>query len=575
MKKLFVALIVAASMVAYFLVGDLRQPEVLLEPPMAQGPASSAQDELSASAAVASEPSPEFTSEPAVAPVLSRTEAPVRAVRPAIVPHAPDIGRAAVTMSAPTPEPEPVVPKQDLRLTIREISFDGVNALSQEELQSVVKEFIGQELNLEQTLAIPARISSYYQSKNMVATATLIGSVASNGVLRVGVMESQISQSQLAQQLQPLAAVEKVQSKLSLSEDDETELILKQYGKQSRQYELIADNYGYEATGSSRLGAGMVWNDALGRGNQLSLQGLKSKGSDYARAAFEWATGIDGLKLGASVSRLNYEVVNGLQDAFNLSGEAVKQGGGIAYELFNDASGYSRLSLRYDSAKFRNHAVQQADSAYYDTQVMGIEFKGFEREMSPGGAVFTYNLGLSKGDVDLNGSPNQTADQASENTGGSFQKLRFTGTILQPLGGVNALYMGLTVQRADKNLDNSEKLYLGGPLGVRAYGVGEGMGSQGEIATLEFRQRLSAQTTLSEFYDMGHIRPWQSAGQTQSGATLGGVGIGLSHALDSGVSLKGTWARRVGNTPEIHVMPRGHQGEYDRSRFWLSLESRF
>jgi hemolysin activation/secretion protein len=502
---------------------------------------------------------------------------------------------------------------QEMRLMIREIKFEGVTAFSDNELQQVVQEFLGQELSIEQAFAIPARISSYYQSKNMVARATLVGSLARNGVLKVGVIETQVSQTQLNQQLSTVAAAEKsmvlepvgssqvaklevkdqvavpVQApvpveaapalpvKDQLSQDEETELILKHYAKKSRQYELLIDNQGLEGTGATRVGLGLVWNDALGQGNTLSVQGLKSKGSQFVQAAFAWATGVEGLKLGARVSDLSYDVVDAVQTATYVSGEAVKKGLFLAYELVNTPAEYSTLGLRYDTAQLRNHGRNANDSAFYDTRSMGIEFKGFEREMAPGGAVFTYDMRLSKGEVDMNGSPNEQADLNGEKTDGEFSKFRFSGTILQPLGGINAAYFGLTLQRANKNLDASEKLYLGGPLGVRAYGVGEGAGSQGELATFELRQRLSAKTTLAEFYDVGRIRSWQNAGTTQPGGTLSGFGLSLSHKLDSGINLKATWARSTGEDPDSSIMPSNNvrNGEYDRNRFWLSLDTRF
>jgi hemolysin activation/secretion protein len=457
-----------------------------------------------------------------------------------------------------------------MRLTIREIQFDGVTAFSHSELQQVVQEFIGQELDLEQAFVIPARISSYYQSKNMVARATLVGSLERNGLLKVGVIETQVSQTQLNQQLSIVSAAEKaVQAAPQLSQDEETALILKQYAKQSRQYELLVDNQGLEGVGAGRVGLGLVWNDALGQGNTLSVQGIKTQGSQFLQAAFAWATGLDGLKLGLRVSDLSYEVVEAVQDATYASGEAVKKGLFLAYELVNTPSNYSSLGLRYDTAKLRNQGMGLNESAYYDTRVMGIEFKGFEREMVPGGAVFTYDARLSKGEVDMAGSPNQQTDLQDEKTGGTFTKFLFTGSILQPLGGINSAYFGLTFQDANKNLDASEKLYLGGPLGVRAYGVGEGAGSKGQIATFELRQRLSAKTTLAEFYDVGRIRSWKdAAGNTQPGTSLSGVGLSLTHKLDSGVNVKATWARRTGDTPEDN-------DAYDRNRFWLSLETRF
>jgi hemolysin activation/secretion protein len=603
MKKILAALIVAASLVAYFVVGDMFAPDAPVAVPSIQEPASSPEQELAASAA--DEPE-QPASQAAVQPVMEPS--------PVFTPEASPLKRVLapkpVQVQPEVAKTEPS-PSQEMRLMVREIKFEGVTAFSDNELQQVVQEFVGQELSVEQAFAIPARVSGYYQSKNMVARATLVGSLARNGVLKVGVIETQVSQTQLNQQLSTVAAAEKpmvlepvgssqvaqlevkdqvavpVQATLpveaapalpvkdQLSQDEETALIFKHYAKKSRQYELLMDNQGLEGTGATRMGLGLAWNDALGQGNTLSVQGLKSKGSQFVQAAFAWATGVEGLKLGARVSDLSYDVVDAVQTATYVSGEAVKKGLFLAYELVNTPAEYSTLGLRYDTAQLRNHSLNANDSAFYDTRSMGIEFKGFEREMAPGGAVFTYDLRLSKGEVDMNGSPNEQADLSGEKTDGEYSKLKFSGTILQPLGGINAAYFGLTLQRANKNLDASEKLYLGGPLGVRAYGVGEGAGSQGEIANFELRQRLSAKTTLAEFYDVGRIRSWENAGVSQRGGTLSGFGLSLSHKLDSDINLKATWARTTGDTPDSSIMPVKSNGEYDRNRFWLSLDARF
>lgn len=536
-----------------------------------------------------------------------------------------------------------VIKPADVKLTVREIKFDGVTAFSHEELKGLVSEFIGQELTVEQAMAIPVRITKYYQERNLVARATLVGSLARDGVIKVGVIETQVKQAQLDKDLTaiaaaspkpevpvvtmapvpapvsapvpvpvavpapapaPVAAVLAPKSDVreeasvvnkfadmspsipipepkngNLAESEETEFILKRYANRSRQYELLVDNYGFEATGSTRMGAGLVWRDTLSRGDKFSFQGLKSQGSHYMQAAYDWATGIEGLKLGAHVSAMNYDVVNGLQTAVNLSGDAIKKGVQVAYDLVNNPSEVSTVALRLDTKNINNNALNHADSAYYDTRVMGIEFKGVEREMVPGGAVLTYDALLSKGTVDMTGSPNQAADLSGEKTAGDFAKLRFSVSMLQPLGGINAMYAGLTLQRANKNLDGSEKMYLGGPLGVRAYGVGEGVGSDGELISFEFRQKLGANTTLSEFYDVGHVRPWHDASAAgapaKNSAVLQGAGLSLAHKFESGILLKGTWAHRLGQEPDSSSMLRGHDGQYDRNRFWLTMESRF
>jgi hemolysin activation/secretion protein len=600
MKKLLVLLTLTAASVGIYLeldaTGQLDSIEAVQAPqPTVVAPVEQSIEDDKA----ADEPAPQPVQAQAIAPVLT---AKVRASKPQ------------------------TAPVDDIKLIVREIKFEGATAFTQAELKGVVSEFVGQELTVEQAMAIPAQVSKYYQSHNMVARATLVGALArDDGVLKIGVIESQIKPAQLDKALTavtvaepmpmpvppvpvpsnataPVSQVARLEVREDASvvakfaemspslpmptpkpgeraEDAETAFILKQYANKSRQYELLYDNYGYTSTGSNRVGAGLVWNDALSKGDTLSFQGLKSQGSQYLQMAYNWATGIDGLKIGANLSSFNYDAVNDLQNAVNLSGDGLKKGLMLAYDLVNTPSELSTLSLHSDAKSLNTTAVNYADSAYYDTKVMGIKFKGFEREMAPGGAVFTYDAMFSKGTVNMQDSPNKAADLSGEQTAGEFSKFRLSLSALQPLSGVHAFYTGLTLQRASKNLDGSEKIYLGGPLGVRAYGVGEGMGSDGELVTFEFRHKLTANTTLSEFYDSGHVRAWHDSSApgapANNSATLHGYGLSLAHRFDAGVTLKGTWAHRLGEEPNTAAMPRGHSGQYDRNRVWVSLESRF
>jgi hemolysin activation/secretion protein len=595
MKKLLTLLtFIAASAGIYYATDALNEPTA---------PAAVQMPQEAASSPAEAEPAEEVVAQEQQKPAQEAASAPVST-------------DASVVSRLKTGE---VVKPAEVKLLIREIKFEGVTVFSHDELKAVVSEYVGKELTVEQAFSIPAKITQYYQDRNLVARATLVGSLARDGVIKVGVIETQVKQAQLDKDLNamvvaapkadgpmvvmpipepvkpepkqdaniaarfaemsPTVPIPEPKQDGKLTPDQETEFILKRYSANSRQYELLVDNYGYEATGRARVGVGLAWNNTLARQDRFSLQGLKSQGSQFMQVAYEWATGLEGLKLGASVSTFNYEVVNGLQSAVNLSGDAIKKTVQVAYDLVNNPSSVSTIGLRYDLKSLNTKAAQVADSAYYDTRVMGIEFKGIEREMVPGGAVMTYNATLSSGQVDMDGSPNQAADLSGEQTAGTYAKLRFSGTILQPLSGINSVYGALTVQRASKNLDGSEKIYLGGPLGVRAYGIGEGMGSDGEMASIEFRQKLTADTTLAEFYDWGQVRPWHNntgnGAPTENKAVLQGYGLSLSTKLDSGVTLKGTWAHRLGSEPNTAAMPRGHNGQYDRNRFWVSMETRF
>ena len=549
-----------------------------------------------------------------------------------VVPSTPASAPSSVQKeTAPQTKPAPERAKE-VQLIIKDIKFTGVTLVSEKELSKAVSEFIGKELTVDQAFAIPAKVTNYYKRNNHMAIATMSGAMTPDGVLTLGVVEMQMSQTQAEKELATLApktsvanvtapavvpmqatspavaspAPAQVQSQAptpaptqaqanppatamaasrsapvlastyvppsrtplptSKDADSETDYILKNYAKKSRQYELMVDNYGPDATGSMRVGAGL----SIG-GDQLSLVGFKSSGADYLRMAVNWVTGIDGLKVGAHVASLKYDVVNHLQSAMYQSGDAVKRGVSLVYELVNEASQYSTLALKLDSKSANAVGLNLVNSTAYQSWVSSLEYKGIVREMIPGGAVFSYELSYAQGHVDINGASNIGGIEVSE---GPFSKLRFTGTVTQPLDGLGSVFAGLSVQRSKNNLDPSERFFLGGPKGVRAYGVGEGYGSEGELATLEFRQRLSATTTISEFYDWGRARLTHDRAAPNNNTTLSGYGVSIAQEVGKNTTLKGTWARSHGNNTPLPTSPNGSDN-VDRNRFWLSMETRF
>lgn len=558
----------------------------VVPPQQAQAPVADTPSEpVKPSVAVIAAPAPAQPSAPAVsqvAPVVAATASvPMASSAPA---PAPKQAASAPAVSAPKEsavKPKPVPEKtKEIQLTIKDIQFTGVTAFPTSELSQVVSEFVGKELTVEEAFAIPAKVTKHYKRHNRMAIATLVGAISPDGVLTVGVVEMQMSQAQADKALALLppegaaptptssapapapAPVPTAALPSKSDEQSETDYILKNYAKKTRQYEIIVDNFGHESTGSTRMGAALAFD-----GDRFSLLGLKSGGSDYVRMAVRWATGIDGLKLGANLSKLNYEVTQHLETAIYQSGDAAKKGVDLIYQLVNEPGHMSSLGLQRVAKSINSVGVNLTDSSSMTSNVSTLEWRGVLREMMPGGAVLSYGASYSRGEVDISGSSTMSGLDVPE---GLFAKLRFDGTLLQPLGGLSSVFGRLSIQSSDKNLDPSERFYLGGPTGVRAYGVGEGIGSKGELLTLEFRQRLAAGTTLAEFYDWGSVRQLDS---DSSKTVLKGYGLSLSQDMGAGTTLKGTWARSSGQPDP--ALPLNSNDQYDRNRFWLSLESRF
>jgi hemolysin activation/secretion protein len=131
----------------------------------------------------------------------------------------------------------------------------------------------------------------------------------------------------------------------------------------------------------------------------------------------------------------------------------------------------------------------------------------------------------------------------------------------------------LNGQVASKNLDSSEKFYLGGPGGVRAYPSSEAGGSDGMLLNVEARLRLSDDVTVSAFYDWGQVRVNHdndfSGAAANNRLRLQGAGLGLGWVGPVGTSVKLTWAHRIGSNPNPTTTGQDQDGTLHKHRIWL------
>ena len=151
------------------------------------------------------------------------------------------------------------------------------------------------------------------------------------------------------------------------------------------------------------------------------------------------------------------------------------------------------------------------------------------------------------------------------------------------LGQEYSLFASLSGQLAGGNLDPSEKFYLGGSSGVRAYPSGEAGGSTGQLVSLELRRQLGAQFQLSAFYDYGQVDQFKNnqradgtgAMVVANGVALAGAGLALNWRATVGAQLKATWAQRIGTNPLATVTGNDTDGSLVKDRFWFSANLPF
>jgi hemolysin activation/secretion protein len=176
------------------------------------------------------------------------------------------------------------------------------------------------------------------------------------------------------------------------------------------------------------------------------------------------------------------------------------------------------------------------------------------------------------------------ADEATRRTQGSYSVLRASAAWWEPLGPNFSFSASLSAQVAGKNLDSSEKIYLGGPRGVRAYPIEEAGGDEGQILNLELRwravqarERGGWDCTLFGFFDAGHvvlnksIWPGWNTGNADlpNQYALKGLGLGLRFDVAQNAKIDLVAARKVGDNPGKSATGLDANGRSDKGRIWL------
>ncbi|WP_319238538.1 ShlB/FhaC/HecB family hemolysin secretion/activation protein [uncultured Propionivibrio sp.] len=340
-----------------------------------------------------------------------------------------------------------------------------------------------------------------------------------------------------------------------------------------RVWTIGVDNFGNRYIGRDRVSTGVRMNNPTGIGDRL-IADLITSGRGMSNGYLEYSLpiGYAGWRTGLSATHSVYKL-GAPFDLTDSHGKADILSPYLAYPLIRsqDKNLYFRGSY---SAKWLEDDV--LDSAFKKREhAFSLGLNGDTVDGLLGGGANGYALSYGRGRITLAG----TASPAGvPNNSGDFDKINYSLWRDQTLGYFNSsttrlsLYGALRGQSANRNLDSVEKFTLGGPGGVRAYPVGEAIGDEGKLATLELRYSTSvtafggSNLTLALFRDQGWLtvnhRPW--AGYTGPATRqLHGNGVGIEFSRRNAFAWKLVWAvrDRGGELPT--------SDDTNRNRFWL------
>jgi hemolysin activation/secretion protein len=211
--------------------------------------------------------------------------------------------------------------------------------------------------------------------------------------------------------------------------------------------------------------------------------------------------------------------------------------------------------LQFDRKALKDDIDTSAIHTHRHLDDWTASLAGDERDALLSGGLTTWSLGLTSGRVGFDDAEAELADAQTADTRGPFIQGNVTFGRLQRLAAKDSLYLTVSWQWANANLDPSQKMIAGGPYTVRSYDMSALSGDGGLQASAEWRRDLPTwhgQWQAIAFLDAEHLvvneTVWTAG---TNSASIGGAGLGLNWTGPSLWSAKASIATRVGPIPAL------------------------
>jgi hemolysin activation/secretion protein len=275
----------------------------------------------------------------------------------------------------------------------------------------------------------------------------------------------------------------------------------------------------------------------------------------YGRLGYDAVLNGEGTRIGVAYSALSYKLGNPLS-ALEAHGTAEVASGWAKQPLIRTADVNVYGQLQYDNLKLDDHIDASAIKTDRHVNEGTASLLGDARDAWLTGGVTSWTASLTSGELGFDNGAAQRADGATARTEGHYMKWNAALYRLQNIGAANSLYLDVSGQWANSNLDSSQKVQAGGPYTVRAYDMAAIAGDTGYQETVEFRHVLAAawqgrwQTLV--FLDSAQVTiNKNSTVPGKNTATLSGAGVGLNWIGPYAWSAKTYLATPLGSAPTL------------------------
>jgi hemolysin activation/secretion protein len=252
-------------------------------------------------------------------------------------------------------------------------------------------------------------------------------------------------------------------------------------------------------------------------------------------------------------SYLNYQTLSSWS-TIQTQGGATTVGANVTYALWREQGNNASLRFSVDNRSYSNNQIG-VNISDYQINALSAGVNGNIADSSK--SLVNYSLAAIYGNLTINNQTQASQDLSGPLTAGSYLKLSVNISRTEELSVLpNTTWLvSLSGQLANRNLNSSEQIYMGGPYAVRAYPVAQGGGSQGFIFTNELQHRLNENWQLGAFADIGCVQQyvntytnWQGLTNASSNYCLAAVGPTAKFNYDKWV-VNAAVALRVGQNP--------------------------
>jgi hemolysin activation/secretion protein len=513
----------------------------------------------------------------------------------------------------PAPAKASTAKEQGNTVTVERFSFSGNVVLNESVLARVVAPYLGRPVSFADLQNAASTLALAYRERGYVATVSLPRQEIIDGVVSFKIVEARfsgtvideksngrihseliLSRIERALKLEKAVDVNALDRALLLindlpgadvtggltegENDGETRVLLQSTAKPVLSGGITTDNFGSLSTGNHRTTVDMALNSPQGRGEQYTLSALYTDGTRYGRAGFSLPLGTNGTRLGFSGSYLEYQVTEGAAKISDIHGTSQTLGLDLSHPLVRSTPFNVFLTAGLATKWFDNYSGAMI-TRQYRTDELTLAVNSNWSDGLLGNASNTASASLVMGQLDLQDQQSKLSDAVTTRANGNFSKLQFSLGRNQFVTDTLSVSASLAGQHAYKNLDSSEKFFLGGPSGVRAYPASEGGGSSGLLLVLEARKKLPANLELSVFHNAGQVR--QNVNHfvgmpTPNDLSYAGYGASISWKGPNNLSISAVWSRRMGQNPNPNLATGSDQdGTKILNRYWLAASMSF